>query len=219
LVKLCHWIQYRCTCNLSNNEAASGGFAATKIGIGANRMPTSRRSILAAAGAGLASLGSAQVISGSALGASSIADKEAAELLRRSAESNAALMCGDVNQYRALITLTDDFTLMSPFGGAPTRGSEMTPERWAAMGRFFRNSTFSHESIQSYAVADMVVLAVIERARVEVGGLPAQEWPLRVTLVYRREGSHWRLAHRHADPLVRGISVEQAAALARGEAP
>ena len=64
----------------------------------------------------------------------------------------------------------------------------------------------------------MVVLAIIERPRVEVGGLPAQEWPLRVTLVYRREGSEWRLAHRHADPLARGVSLEQAAALARGDA-
>ena len=33
--------------------------------------------------------------------------------------------------------------------------------------------------------------------------------------VYRKEGSEWQLAHRHADPLVRRITLEQAAALAR----
>jgi ketosteroid isomerase-like protein len=60
--------------------------------------------------------------------------------------------------------------------------------------------------------------SIIERCHVEAGGLPAQDWPLRVTLVYRREGAEWRLAHRHADPLVKGVSHEQAAALARGEA-
>lgn len=43
-----------------------------------------------------------------------------------------------------------------------------------------------------------------------------QEWPLRVTLVYRREGSDWQLAHRHADPLFHEISLEGAAALAPG---
>ena len=93
----------------------------------------------------------------------------------------------------------------------------MTSERWEATGRFFRNGTLEQEVVQSYASADMIVLAVIERARVEVGGLPAQDWALRVTLVYRREGAEWRLAHRHADPLVAGISLEQAAALARDE--
>jgi ketosteroid isomerase-like protein len=61
----------------------------------------------------------------------------------------------------------------------------------------------------------MAVLAVIERAHVEVGGLPAQQWALRVTLVYRRDEGQWRLVHRHADPLAPGISLEQAAALAR----
>lgn len=143
----------------------------------------------------------------------------AADLIEQSAEANAALMRGDVARYRALVPLTSDFTLMSPFGGAPTHGSDMTSERWEAMGRFFRNGTLEQEVVQSYASADMVVLAVIERARVEVGGLPAQDWSLRVTLVYRREGTEWRLAHRHADPLVAGISLEQSAALALGLSP
>lgn len=140
----------------------------------------------------------------------------AAELVRRSAAANAALMRGDVDGYRALVSLTSDFTLMSPFGGTPTHGADMTGERWQAMGRFFRNGTLEQEVVQTYASTDMVVLAIIERARVEVGGLPLQDWPLRVTLVYRREGAEWRLAHRHADPLVAGISLEQAAALAQG---
>jgi ketosteroid isomerase-like protein len=170
-------------------------------------------------GAGFVSAGIAGASSGSPLAKECSADdSEVAELIKRSAESNAALMRGDIEAYRALITLTDDFTLMSPFGGTPSRGSEMSEERWQAMGRFFRNGTLKQELVQSYASADMVVLAIIERARVEVGGLPAQDWPLRVTLVYRKEGAEWRLAHRHADALVGGISLEHAAALARGAA-
>jgi ketosteroid isomerase-like protein len=147
------------------------------------------------------------------------ADQAVAELIRRSAESNAALMRGDIGRHRALVELTDDFTLMSPFGGSPTHSSDMTEERWGAMGRFFRNGVFEQEVVQAYGSADMVVLALIERQTVEVGGLPAQDWPLRVTLVYRREGADWRLAHRHADPLARGITLDHAAALARGESP
>lgn len=181
-------------------------------------MSTTRRSILAAAGVGIASLEFASAI-GIPVSARAGTDsgKDVADLVARSAAGHAALMRGDLDAYRAVIAYTDDFTLMSPFGGAPTHGSEMTEERMQAMARFFRNGTFEQELVQAYGSADMVVLAVIERQNVEVGGLAAQDWHLRVTLVYRREGTEWRLAHRHADPLVAGIDLEQAAALARGE--
>lgn len=140
-----------------------------------------------------------------------------AELVRRSAEANGALLRGDIDSYRARITLTGDFTLMSPFGGTPTRDADMTDERWEAMGRFFRNGALKQELVQAYGSPDMVVLAIIERGHGAVGGLPEQDWPLRVTLVYRREGDEWHLAHRHADPLVSAISLEHAAGLARRE--
>jgi ketosteroid isomerase-like protein len=177
-------------------------------------MDASRRSTTGS----LASLEIAGATTSSALtDMTSVIDKRIAELVGQSAEANSALMRGDIDRYRALIPRTDDFTLMSPFGGTPTYGSDMTSERWEAMGRFFRNGTFTQEVVQTYGTADMVVLATIERASVEVGGLPAQNWALRVTLVYCREGSEWRLAHRHADPLVKGVSLNQAATLARGQ--
>ena len=142
-------------------------------------------------------------------------DETINDLVRRSADANAALMRGDIDAYRARIALTDDFTLFSPFGGTPTRGIDMTEESWARMGRFFRNGSLTQELVQAYGSGDLVVLAIIERGHGEVGGLPAQAWPLRVTLVYRRDGAEWRLAHRHADPLVNGIALNEAAALAR----
>ena len=139
-----------------------------------------------------------------------------AELVQRSEDGNAALLRGEVDAYRALITLSDDFTLMAPFGGKPSRGPDITEEIWNNIGRFFRNGKLRQQVIQAYGSADMVVLALIEHAHAEVGGLPAQDWPLRVTLVYQRDGAEWRLAHRHADPLVAPIALERAAALARG---
>jgi ketosteroid isomerase-like protein len=178
-------------------------------------MPISRRSLLAAAGAaGITSLATsapAQAQEDTAI------DQAVADLVRRSEEANDALMRGDVDRYRAMIPLTDDFTLMSPFGGTPSRSARLTDEEWAAIGRFFRNGTLKQELVEAYGSADIIVLAVMEHAQhVEVGGLPAQDWSLRVTLVYRRDGAEWRLAHRHADSLSKGITLEQAAALARG---
>jgi ketosteroid isomerase-like protein len=146
----------------------------------------------------------------------SIIDKDIADLVRRTADANAALMCGDIGGYLRLIKHAADFTLMTPFGGAPTRGFDMSSERLAALGRFFKAGKTDLELVQTYASGDLAVLVIIERQRAEVGGLPEQDWSLRVTLVYRRDGAEWRLAHRHADPLVKTISVEQAAVIARG---
>jgi ketosteroid isomerase-like protein len=181
-------------------------------------MPHTRRTLIGAASAGLAAAACAATGTESGQGTStSRRDATVQHLLAQSLAANTALMRGDIRAYRVLAPYTENFTLMSPFGGEPTHVRDMTPERWAAMGRFFRNGTFEQEVVQSYATDDMVVLAIIERCRVEVGGLPHQEWPLRVTLVYRRDGGDWRLAHRHADPLVAGVRHATAAALARGD--
>lgn len=138
---------------------------------------------------------------------------DVADLIRLSEESNAALLRGDVTTYLDLLAHSRDFTLMSPFGGKPTHGTALTSALWQEIGRFFANGRLDVEVVQAYGSADMVALALIERANVEVGGLPAQDWALRVTLVYRRDASGWVLVHRHADPLVAGISLEEAAAL------
>jgi ketosteroid isomerase-like protein len=142
--------------------------------------------------------------------------EQVAALVRLSARANGALMRGDLATYRSLITYSDDFTFMSPFGGAPKRRSDFTEERIKAMGRYFSNGVFDQDLIAAYSADDLVVLVLVERQFVEVGGLPAQDWPLRVTLVYRRSGSGWQLLHRHADPLFHEIGLEGAASLARG---
>ena len=170
-------------------------------------MPTSRRSLITASlTAGLPAFAQA-------------ATRETADhLVKLSADANAALMRGDGRRYLELVACSEDFTLMSPFGGKPSHGF-YSVERMEEIGRFFRNGTLEQELVQAYAAESMVVLATIERAHVEVGGLPAQDWALRVTQVYRRDGKAWRLVHRHADPLAAGISLEQAAALGRGARP
>ena len=108
---------------------------------------------------------------------------------------------------------------MDPFGGEPKRGFDASDEALAAMERFFQGGEAKLELVQSYTSRDMVVLVAVERQHGNIGGLPDQDWSLRVTLVFRREGSEWQLVHRHADPLDHGISMEQLAAIARGANP
>jgi ketosteroid isomerase-like protein len=85
-----------------------------------------------------------------------------------------------------------------------------------AAADYFKGGEAKLEVAEAHAWDDTLVLVMIERQHGEVGGLPDQDWPLRVTQIYRREGSEWLLVHRHADPLANGISLEQAAELARG---
>jgi ketosteroid isomerase-like protein len=174
-------------------------------------MPYSRRGAIAVGATGIASI----AVKTQAMTQVPNFDAILADLVRKSEQANAALMDGDVETYLGLITLSEDFTLMSPFGGTPSHGA-YSRERWNEIGRFFKNGTLKQELVQAYGTANMIVLVVIEHCFGEVGGLAAQEWSLRVTTVYRRDGSAWHLVHRHADPLAKGISLEQAANLARG---
>jgi hypothetical protein len=125
----------------------------------------------------------------------SITDEELAELVARTEDASSAYMRGDMDRYLALRRHARGYTLMAPLGGAPARYEDRTESVKASAGYF---------------------LVMIERQHGRVGGLPDQDWSLRVTQVYRRDGSDWRVVHRHADPLVHGIDLEQAAALARG---
>lgn len=145
-----------------------------------------------------------------------ITDTELAELVRRMGEAADAYIRGDIHHYLSLFDLPDDFTLMPPYGGETTHGFEYTEEGAAETSRFFASGEASLELEQSYASGDMVVLVAVERQHGEVGGLPDQDWSLRVTLVFRRVGDRWQLVHRHADPLVQLIPFEHCAQLARG---
>jgi ketosteroid isomerase-like protein len=147
----------------------------------------------------------------------SVTDKDVADLVERTAAAATALIHGDIRSYVELVRHADDFTLMPPSGGEPRRGFDGSEDAVAALARFFQGGAAELELVQSYASGDIAVLVVIERQHGVIGGLPEQDWSLRVTLVFRREGSAWRLVHRHADPLVHPIPQELLAALARGD--
>ena len=138
------------------------------------------------------------------------------ELIKGAEEKNAAFMRGDMDRWSQLTRIASDFTLMQPFGGPASHGFDTSPKRLAELAQYFRNGETKLEVTQTYASDELVVLVMIERQRAEVGSLPDQDWSLRVTEVYRKHGSEWQLAHRHADPLVHRITLKQAAALARG---
>lgn len=145
-----------------------------------------------------------------------ITPDDVAELIARMDEAADAYIRGDLARYVSLFDHSDDYTLMPPYGGETTRGFGYDEQSAAETKRFFAGGKASLDVEGSYVSGDLVVLAAVERQHGEVGGLPDQDWSLRVTLVLRRAGDRWQLIHRHADPLVRRIPFEHFAQLARG---
>ena len=80
----------------------------------------------------------------------------------------------------------------------PARFDDRADSLKASAG-YFRAGETKLEQVQTHAWGDTIVLVMIERQHGEVGSLPDQDWSLRVTHVYRSEGSDWLLVHRHAD--------------------
>ena len=115
-------------------------------------------------------------------------DEDFADLIQRVEDAAIAYINGEMDTYLTLIKHADDYTLMQPFGGAVTRGFDASAERVEATARFFQGGEAKLELVQSYTSGDLAVLVAIERQHGKVGGLPDQDWSLRVTLVFRRVG-------------------------------
>ena len=139
-----------------------------------------------------------------------------AELIATTEEATDAWMRGDIDRYLALTHHARGFTLMDPSGG-PARRFEDRAETFRGWQSPFANGESRLEQVETHTWGDTAVLVAIERQHGEVGGSPDQDLSMRITHVYRREGSDWLLVHRHADPLVHKIDHEQIAALARGD--
>lgn len=145
-----------------------------------------------------------------------ITDRDVEALVARMDEAADAYIRGDIHHYLSLFDHGDDYTLMPPYGGPTRHGFVYTEEGAAETSRFFASGEATFDCEQSYVSGELAVLVGIERQHGEVGGLPDQDWSLRVTLVFRRSGEGWELVHRHADGLVSEIPFDQFARLARG---
>ena len=145
-----------------------------------------------------------------------VTDGDIAELVGSTADAASAYIRGDIRRYLTLIKHGHDYTLMPPYGGETSRGFDVEGAL-ESTPKMFLGGEADLELAETYASGDMAVLVAIERQHGEVGGMPDQDWSLRVTLVFRHEGPEWQLVHRHADPLVHAITMEHMAVLARGQ--
>jgi ketosteroid isomerase-like protein len=143
-----------------------------------------------------------------------ITDSELTEFLQRAEQAASAYVQGDTEHYLDLLHHENGFTLLRPNGGPATRHDDRAAEL-RSWPNPFRAGETQLEDIKTHAWSDTLVLAMIERQHGRVGDSTDQNLSLRVTHVYRRHGSDWRLVHRHADPLVQAMEISELNALMR----
>jgi ketosteroid isomerase-like protein len=146
-----------------------------------------------------------------------ITEQDIAALIERWSEAAQLYIDGDLRAYAAIARHAEDYTLLPPGGGGARSGFDGSDDAVEWTARTFRGGRAELEVFKTYRSGDLAVLVAVERQVGAVGDLPLQDWSLRITLVFRREETGWRLVHRHADPLVRPVNAELFAAIARGD--
>lgn len=144
-----------------------------------------------------------------------LAPNDLAAILAETEAANQAWVNGQWDRgYGDLISSAEDAAIFGPFGGPALIGAQNWAQRAGKAVGQFSNGVSKLKLIAHYTSGDLLVLVLIEEQAADIAGRQSQPWSLRVTQVYRRENGAWKVAHRHADPLVGARSIEQALALA-----
>jgi ketosteroid isomerase-like protein len=121
----------------------------------------------------------------------------------------AAFVTGDPEPLKAAYSLQGDVSLANPFG-PPVRGWDQVAETMEHAAAHYREGRATgFEEVTRFADADLACTVEVERFETKVGG---SEQPatvaLRVTTIFRREDGGWKVAHRHADPILSARPAE-----------
>jgi ketosteroid isomerase-like protein len=124
------------------------------------------------------------------------------EFMRVRERAADAFVDGDGGPVEALATETAPASFFGPDGGMVTEPAAIRAAYRSGARMFAAGSTSSLEVLDARASGGVAYWCGIQRATVRLASDGSTvEMALRITEVFRREGSAWRLVHRHADPL------------------
>ena len=122
-------------------------------------------------------------------------------------EALCAFLRGDAGPVLEKFSRRDDVTLANPLG-PPRLGRADVETAIGEAAAHFEDGHMRFEEVSRYATDDLGYLVWIERGEVRlVGSEGMAPSSLRVTMIFRREGDTWKVAHRHADPITTGRPV------------
>ena len=110
-----------------------------------------------------------------------------------------AFLKGDPKPVTEFFSRRDDVTLALPLS-PPERGRADVETAIEAAAANFKAGTVSFEEVSRYSTPDLGYVVQIERNEVQFADSDDMaRASLRVTMIFRREGDTWWVAHRHAD--------------------
>jgi ketosteroid isomerase-like protein len=108
---------------------------------------------------------------------------------------------GDPRPVAELFSQRDDVTLANPLG-PPRLGRVEVEQAIEAAAANFTDGSVRCEEVTRYSTPDLGYIVQVERCEVQLAGSDVMApSSLRVTMIFRREGDTWKVAHRHADPI------------------
>jgi ketosteroid isomerase-like protein len=116
---------------------------------------------------------------------------------------------GNAKRAKALYSHTERATLANPFGPVSVGWDQVaeTMERAAANYRDGRATAF--DTLAIHVTPELAYLVEMERFEAKVGASEDMaSGALRVTTILRPEEGHWRIVHRHADPITASRAPE-----------
>ncbi len=128
-----------------------------------------------------------------------------ATLEKVAAESREALhkiLNGDPSGYVALFADRDDISLGNPFGPFGKGRAEVLKALNNAASKYRDGQVIAVDRIAEYGSGNLLCLVEVEQGRARLGASPDfSVFAARVTTIYEEIEGHWKLVHRHADPI------------------
>ena len=123
-------------------------------------------------------------------------------LIERFNLAQGELVKGNAEPANELFSPREDVTLANPYG-PPVRGWEKVSKAMEHAASLRRDGTFVEwQIVAKYVTVELAYVVQIERAEAKIDARE-EVTPLavRATMIFRPEGSEWKIVHRHADPI------------------
>ncbi len=119
-----------------------------------------------------------------------------------------ALLQGDANPVKKLWSRREDVTVANPFG-PPHRGPSQVERAIEEAAGNYSGGSRRFEEVSRFSTPELGYVVQLEHTEAILPGREtAAPFTLRVTMIFRREETGWKVAHRHADTVTSARTID-----------